>query len=474
MELIGNKIEFDLEELTPLLIGDKQEGFRQIGEKLLNAVLEKEFETFIGAGKHERSDDRQDYRNGYKERQLKTTLGELNLLRPYARSGRFETKLFENYSRIDKALVSMIVESYLKGVSTRKVESIVGELGIELSHTTVSNLSHELDELVTAFRTSPLRAYYPYLYADATYLKVFNGTRFVSLSVIIAIGVNEEGYREILDIMLEDMEQSEIVEDVVPDSPAEPLSKPGDLWLCGRHRVLCGDATKEEDVARLMNGKKADLVMSDPPYGINIVKVGGEGATKFGKVGVEKWVPANYYPPIKGDDQSFNPDFLFQYSQKIILFGANFFADKLPISSGWLVWDKKPEGAARNSFADCELIWTNFDIPARIYRCTWQGLLKEGEEGVKRQHPTQKPIKLCAEILSDFSKGNDIIADFFLGSGTTLIAAEQAGRICYGCEIDPHYIDVILGRYAKFTGDDPIREDGIKWSELKKNFVTSS
>ena len=277
-----------------------------------------------------------------------------------------------------------------------------------------------------------------------------------------------------LDIMLEDMEQSEIVEDVVPDSPAEPLSKPGDLWLCGRHRVLCGDATKEEDVARLMNGKKADLVMSDPPYGINIVKVGGEGATKFGKVGVEKWVPANYYPPIKGDDQSFNPDFLFQYSQKIILFGANFFADKLPISSGWLVWDKKPEGAARNSFADCELIWTNFDIPARIYRCTWQGLLKEGEEGVKRQHPTQKPIKLCAEILSDFSKGNDIIADFFLGSGTTLIAAEQTGRICYGCEIDPHYIDVILGRYAKFTGDDPIREDGIKWSELKKNFVTSS
>ncbi len=200
MELIGNKIEFDLEELTPLLIGNKQEGFRQIGEKLLNAVLEKEFETFIGAGKHERSDDRQDYRNGYKERQLKTTLGELNLLRPYARSGRFETKLFENYSRIDKALVSMIVESYLKGVSTRKVESIVSELGIELSHTTVSNLSHELDELVTEFRTSPLRSYYPYLYTDALYLKVFNGSRFVSKAVMIAIGVNEEGYREILDI----------------------------------------------------------------------------------------------------------------------------------------------------------------------------------------------------------------------------------------------------------------------------------
>jgi len=200
MELHGKKIEFNLEEFVPLLLKNKQEGFRLIGERFLNAVMEKEFEAFIGAGKHERSDDRNDYRNGHKERQLKTTLGELNLLWPYARSGKFETKLFENYSRIDKALVSVIVESYLKGVSTRKVESIVSELGIELSHATVSNLSYELDELVTEFRTSPLRRYYPYLYADALYLKVFDGARFVSKAVMIAIGVNEEGYREILDM----------------------------------------------------------------------------------------------------------------------------------------------------------------------------------------------------------------------------------------------------------------------------------
>ena len=200
MELKENKIEFDLEELAPLLIANKTEGFRQIGEKILNAILEKEFEAYIGASRHERNEERRDYRNGHKERLLKTTLGELNLLRPYARSGKFETKLFENYSRIDKALVSMIVESYLKGVSTRKVEAVVSALDIELSHATVSNLSHELDELVTEFKTSPLRAYYPYLYVDSLYLKVFNGSRFVSKAVMIAIGVNEEGYREILDI----------------------------------------------------------------------------------------------------------------------------------------------------------------------------------------------------------------------------------------------------------------------------------
>ena len=168
MEVKENKIEFDLEELAPLLRANKTEGFRQIGEKILNAILEKEFESFIGAGRHERNEERKDYRNGYKERQLKTTLGELNLLRPYARSGKFETKLFENYSRIDKALVSMIVESYLKGVSTRKVEAVVSTLDIELSHGTVSNLSHELDELVTEFKTSPLKRYYPYLYVDST------------------------------------------------------------------------------------------------------------------------------------------------------------------------------------------------------------------------------------------------------------------------------------------------------------------
>lgn len=200
MKIDLNKIEFDMNEFGALLLQDKQEGFRRIGEKFLNAVLEMEFAERIGAQKHERTGEREDYRNGHKERRLKTTLGELNLLRPYARVGKFDTKLFANYSRIDKALSSIIVESYLKGVSTRKVESIVGELGIDLSHETVSRLSHELDELVTEFKTSALQEHYPYLYIDATYLKVFDGVRFVSSAVMVAIGVSDTGVREILDI----------------------------------------------------------------------------------------------------------------------------------------------------------------------------------------------------------------------------------------------------------------------------------
>jgi len=237
MKLEYDKIEFDMNEFAPLLLQDKQEGFRRIGEMFLNAVLEKEFSEFIGAGKSQRSEQRNDYRNGSKERRLKTTLGEMNLLRPYARNSKFETKLFENYSRIDKALASIVVESYLKGVSTRKVESIVGELGIELSHETVSKLSHELDELVTAFKCSNLEAYYPYLYVDATYLKVFNGIRFVSKAVMIAIGVNEKGMREILDISMMEAESFPTYTDFFDGLKERGLEKV-DLVISDGHRGI--------------------------------------------------------------------------------------------------------------------------------------------------------------------------------------------------------------------------------------------
>jgi len=232
-----DKIEFDMNEFAPLLLQDKQEGFRRIGEMFLNAVLEKEFSEFIGADKNQRSEQRNDYRNGSKERRLKTTLGELNLLRPYARNSKFETKLFENYSRIDKALASIVVESYLKGVSTRKVESIVGELGIDLSHETVSRLSHELDELVTAFKCSDLEAYYPYLYVDATYLKVFDGIRFVSRAVMIAIGVNEKGIREILDIAMMEAESFPTYTDFFDGLKERGLEKV-DLVISDGHRGI--------------------------------------------------------------------------------------------------------------------------------------------------------------------------------------------------------------------------------------------
>jgi len=253
----------------------------------------------------------------------------------------------------------------------------------------------------------------------------------------------------------------------------DAVTQTGDLWHLGDHRLLCGDSTDANCVEYLMGGEKAAVLLSDPPYGINIVKVGGGGKTKFGTVGGEKWVKPNYYMPIHGDDKPFDPIPFLDIAKTTILFGGNYFSSRLPDSSGWLCWDKKPEGAMRNNFADCELIWTNLEIPARIYRCIWQGLLKEGEQGIARQHPTQKPIKLLAELLNDFSEEGSIIYDPFLGSGTTLIAADQLDRICYGMEIEPRYGDVVCKRYINHVGTAEevwVERDGAKlmWDEVNK------
>jgi DNA modification methylase len=239
-----------------------------------------------------------------------------------------------------------------------------------------------------------------------------------------------------------------------------PITKKGDIWLLEKHRIMCGDSINNKSVERLLNGKKADMVFTDPPYGINVVKVGGGGKTKFGKVGGDtKWASANYYRPIYGDDKEFDPSFLMNHAKKILLFGGNYYSNLLPISRCWLIWDKTGDQYIQNNFADCELIWTNLNKLSRIYRCKWRGLLKEkGEDLKKRIHPTQKPIKLLTDIIFDYSKENEIIEDLFLGSGSTLIACEQLGRICYGMEIDPVYCDVIVKRWEQFTGKKAVLE----------------
>lgn len=234
---------------------------------------------------------------------------------------------------------------------------------------------------------------------------------------------------------------SEVVEDEVPEVPKVAESKLGEVYTLGRHRLMCGDATKIEDVNKLMDGKKADMVFTDPPYGIDVVG-------KNGMIGSPQLAKGNKYSPIIGDNKDFDPIFLLDRADKIIIFGGNCFANKLPNNYGWLVWDKR-EGVDRNNFADCELMWTNLEIPPRIYRCLWQGMIKEGEKG-NRVHPTQKPIKLLSEIIKDFTNENDLIEDLFGGSGSTLIACEQSNRTCYMMEIDPLYVDVIRKRYTNY------------------------
>ena len=249
--------------------------------------------------------------------------------------------------------------------------------------------------------------------------------------------------------------QTEVKEDDFdPDAHYETKVKAGEVWQLGEHRLMCGDSTKADAVAKLMNGERADLVFTDPPYGVDVVGSGGNigGDTKFAKAGG--------YKKVIGDDKDFDPTFILTTfdKSKIMLWGANYFANRLPNSGKWLVWDKnRGEGT---TFSDCELCWTNLDgIAVKKYKCTWDGMRREGESG-QRVHPTQKPIKLCGDIIQDYSKEGDIIVDIFGGSGSTMIACEQLGRKCRMMELDPHYCTVIIARWEKLTGQKAQKIEG--------------
>ena len=265
-------------------------------------------------------------------------------------------------------------------------------------------------------------------------------------------------HKEIEDLMTQFhvLEEGLTDDDEIPED-VESVCQPGDLWLMGEHRLLCGDATVITQVEKLMDGKNADLILTDPPYGIDIVKVknhdisadGGAKPYGKGKVGFAEPVKANLYRPVIGDNQPFDPSLILTLSKNQIIFGANYFASKLPDGNAWIVWDKDVTG----TFSEVELAWTSFKGKLRLYHHMWSGLRREGdrkEELTKRVHPTQKPVGLFVAILQDY-KG-DLIFDPYLGSGSTLIACEKLGRKCYGMEIDPMYCSVIIKRWENFTG----------------------
>lgn len=266
-------------------------------------------------------------------------------------------------------------------------------------------------------------------------------------------GLDFDGFDFGFDVDLPSLEedaQKEVVEDDYDEEPpTEPKAKLGDLWQLGNfHRLICGDSTDPAVIDRLMDGVKADMVFTDSPYGVNIVN-------DKGKVGADNLAKCGNYSPIIGDDTTETAQQAYNiYSQlcdKMILWGGNYFLDFLPASDGWIIWDKETTG----NFADGEMAWCSFHTPVRIYHQLWNGMIREGEHE-KRVHPTQKPIKMLSEILQDFTKEGNIILDVFGGSGSTLIACEQTGRTCYMAELSPEYVDVIIARYEKLTGNKAV------------------
>lgn len=246
-----------------------------------------------------------------------------------------------------------------------------------------------------------------------------------------------------------------VAEDEIPDETEKRVTL-GDLWMLGNHRLICGDSTSEDVIGRLMGDAKANVVLTDPPYGIGVVN--NEGTViGYGKKHLAK---RGKYAPIVGDNTTETAqkayEVLSKICDKLILWGGNYFLDFLPASDGWLIWDKRGESGMRNNFADGEMAWCSFHTPVRIYHQLWNGMIREGEHE-KRVHPTQKPVKMLGEILQDFTKEGENVLDVFGGSGSTLIACEQLKRNCFMCELDPHYCDVIIGRWEKLTGEKAVR-----------------
>ncbi len=237
-------------------------------------------------------------------------------------------------------------------------------------------------------------------------------------------------------------------DDEVPEVPEEPQSKLGDLYELGNHRVLCGDSTKLEDVERLMDGVYPDVIHTDPPYGMNAVTKSGVLKERYGT-------------DILGDD---NPDvakdaFRLYYGlypdAKQIWWGANYYSSVLPDSECWLVWDKDN---GQSDQTDCELAWANFRSVVRQFT--------QSSEKTNRVHPTQKPVSLMGWIIKRFNLTTRTILDPFLGSGSTLIASQKTGRICYGMELDPKYVDVIIQRYVDYVDSPKVIKNGIDETKL--------
>jgi hypothetical protein len=258
------------------------------------------------------------------------------------------------------------------------------------------------------------------------------------------IGLDGTGYSAgDLDALIDSLtgtgEPEELLTD--PDEVPEVVEtrcQPGDLWILGSHRLLCGDSTKVDDVERLMGGATVDAVVTDPPYGIGI-----DGQKESISANPKHNRKAHEF---MGWDKERPSKELFEllmsFDCPTAIWGGNYFADLLPASRGWIYWSKGQDGL---TMSDGELAWTNQVKPLRcvvVNRAALQGSV----------HPTQKPMQVMEFAIEYLETSGSNLFDPFLGSGTTLIAAEKTNRKCYGMEISPKYCDVIIQRWENATG----------------------
>jgi ParB-like chromosome segregation protein Spo0J len=234
-------------------------------------------------------------------------------------------------------------------------------------------------------------------------------------------------------------------DDAVPEPPENPVSRLGDLWIIGPHRILCGDSSDQSALDRLTKDLIIGCVLTDPPYGIDLdtdYSVGG------GKT----------YKKVANDNQPFDASFLRSYFDGIkeqYWWGANYYYRTLTdrdLSGSWLVWDKRTEATDVVVGSGFELCWSNTKHKQDLLRYHWTNFTSHVNAGHKRIHPTEKPVDMLIEIMDRWVPKRAVVIDPFAGSGSTLIAASKSDRIGIGIEIDPGYVDLIVKRLEIETG----------------------
>ncbi|CAB4121583.1 DNA methylase N-4/N-6 [uncultured Caudovirales phage] len=248
-------------------------------------------------------------------------------------------------------------------------------------------------------------------------------------------------------------------EDAVPEVPEEPITKLGDIYQLGNHRLMCGDSTSIDAVDKLMDGQKADMVFTDPPYGMFL---NADYSDMGGKNSMTK-KSGNKYDKVIGDHNDFTPELIntifacFDYCKEIFMWGADYYAELLPNKNegSWVVWDKRGDESLDKMYGSTfELCWSKAKHKRMMARVKWAGIFgMEKEHDKKRVHPTQKPVELVVWFFDYFSlKDKMNVVDLYGGSGSTLIASEKVGKKAFVMELDPKYCDVIVKRWEDFTG----------------------
>ena len=254
-------------------------------------------------------------------------------------------------------------------------------------------------------------------------------------------------------------------EDAVPEAPESPMSKMGDIWTLGNHRLMCGDSTSIDAVEKLMDGRKANMVFTDPPYGVDYQS---NRRTKSEKFDVLK--NDDTFLDIAPIIETVSIGWVFVWTSWKVLPQWLDQMEAFGYPTNQVIWFKGGGGIGdlKKTFSsdyETALVWNRgAELTGKRIGSVW----KVGKDGAAAYvHPTQKPVELGVEAIDKTTRSGASVLDLFGGSGSTLIACEKTARDCLMMELDPKYCDVIIKRWQDYTGQEAVHEDGKTFNEMK-------